>query len=289
VPAELEKNRALDSLLRDGTAAAAPAAVGAWLGESVSIKDPTFASFRRQSGSNLLVVGANDEAALGITAAVLVSLLAQMRGGARSPAGAEPWCFLLDGSQAGSAEAAALAALGALCEKHVQLAGWRESAAVMSQLAAEVERRSRPGEGDRPPIFLIVYGLQRFRDLRKAEDDFGFSRAAQDRPASAAQQFAAVLRDGPSAGVHTIVWCDSLNNLNRAFDRQTMREFELRAVFQMSTGDSSTLIDSPLAGKLGPYRALYYSEEQGCLEKFRPYGFPSRDWLAWAKTQVSGG
>ena len=65
-----------------------------------------------------------------------------------------------------------------------------------------------------------------------------------------------------------------MNNLNRTFDRNGLREFEIRVLFQMSANDSSTLIDSPAAGKLGANRALFYSEEENRIEKFRPYGLP---------------
>jgi hypothetical protein len=58
-----------------------------------------------------------------------------------------------------------------------------------------------------------------------------------------------------------------------------MREFDHRVLFQMSATDSSNLIDSPAANKLGFYRALAYSEEQGVIEKFRPYALPPADWL----------
>ena len=34
-----------------------------------------------------------------------------------------------------------------------------------------------------------------------------------------------------------------------------------------------------LASKLGPNRALFASEEQNRLEKFRPYGLPGQEWL----------
>jgi hypothetical protein len=50
----------------------------------------------------------------------------------------------------------------------------------------------------------------------------------------------------------------------------------------MSSADSSSLIDSPVAAKLGPQRALFYTEEQGQLEKFRPYALPSPEWLRQA-------
>ena len=58
-----------------------------------------------------------------------------------------------------------------------------------------------------------------------------------------------------------------------------MRELDHRVLFQMSANDSSNLIDSPAANKLGANRALSYSEEQGVMEKFRPYGFADKAWL----------
>ena len=86
-----------------------------------------------------------------------------------------------------------------------------------------------------------------------------------------------ILREGPLVGVHVLVWCDGLNNLNRTFDRQALREFEQRVLFQMSPNDSSHLIDSPFASRLGPFRALFSNEDEGILEKFRPYTMPGDD------------
>ena len=51
----------------------------------------------------------------------------------------------------------------------------------------------------------------------------------------------------------------------------------------MSANDSSTLIDTPAASKLGENRALYYSEEENRIEKFRPYGLPEAEWLEQVK------
>jgi hypothetical protein len=69
--------------------------------------------------------------------------------------------------------------------------------------------------------------------------------------------------------------------LNRYFTHQILREFEMRVLFQMSPNDSGHMIDAPQASKLGPHRALFHSEEQNRLEKFRPYGMPTEEWLTW--------
>ena len=99
--------------------------------------------------------------------------------------------------------------------------------------------------------------------------------------------FGDILRDGPPVGIHTMVWCDSVNNLNRTLDRQGMKEFENRILFQMSSNDSSTMIDTPAASKLGENRALYYSEEENRIEKFRPYGLPEAEWLDQVKQRFA--
>jgi hypothetical protein len=155
-------------------------------------------------------------------------------------------------------------------------------------LAAEVDRRQKAPDSDAPPIYVLLYGLHKLRDLRRDEEDFGFSRMGEEPAPKPSKQFNSVLRDGPAVGVYALVWCDSLNNLNRAWDRSTLREFETRIVFQMSGNDSSTLIDTPAAAKLGMHRALLHSEEQGILEKFRPYRWPSEAWLEQVRRQLHG-
>jgi hypothetical protein len=76
-----------------------------------------------------------------------------------------------------------------------------------------------------------------------------------------------------------VLWADTPTNLGRTVDRAGMREFGLRVLFQMGVNDSSSLIDSPAASRLGRNRALFVTEETSQPEKFRPYGLPSREWL----------
>jgi DNA segregation ATPase FtsK/SpoIIIE, S-DNA-T family len=280
VPADLEHNTMLADQLLAGRPVEAPAVMRAWLGDAVAIKDPTEVAFRRQSGSNLLIVGQNEDAALGTFCSALVSLAAQ------SPADSEGTRFyLFDGSAAGSDQTATLKRLADLpIGAHVVNA--RQLEAAVGELSAELASRQETPDEHSAPIVVFVYGLHKLRALRKGEDDFGFSRGGETRPPDPGKQFAAILRDGPAAGIFAITWCDSLNNLNRAWDRQTLREFEMRVVLQMSANDSSTLIDTPMAARLGPHRALLHSEEQGTLEKFRPYRQPSGDWLTQVANQL---
>ncbi|HEV3024414.1 MAG TPA: FtsK/SpoIIIE domain-containing protein, partial [Pirellulales bacterium] len=178
VAADLERNELLSAMLQSGRPVECPPAPRAWLGEAVAIKDPTSVAFPRQSGSNLLVVGQNEEAALGILTSALVGLSAQSP--LTSEAGARFYIF--DGSPAGSSQAASLATLCGLTADTTRLVAWRELPAAVGELAGEVERRQKAIDARFPPVFVLVYGLQKLRDLRRQEDDFGFSRLGQDRP-----------------------------------------------------------------------------------------------------------
>src|SRR5262249_16212187 len=57
----------------------APVAIRAWLGDAIAIKEPTCAVFRRQSGSNLVIIGQRDESATAMLGAAMVSIGAQLR------------------------------------------------------------------------------------------------------------------------------------------------------------------------------------------------------------------
>ena len=280
-PQVVFEGNAVASLPRNLTLAARLAAPGwpsssrsalAWLGDPVAIKAPTAATFRRQVGNHLLILGQNADAAAGVMCSSMLSLAAQF-----PPSGPSSARFLvLDGTPEDAATTAPFAPTCAVLPHHVAVSGRRQVAEVLDQIAVEVEARAA---ADAPPassIFLFIYNLAWFRELRR-DDEYDF--AAVRDPARPSAGFMKVLREGPPVGVHVIAWCDSLINLNRALDRPTQREFGARVVFQISASDSTHLLDSPLAGKLGPHRALFIDEENSQVEKFRPYGAPPLDWL----------
>ena len=279
VPADIRKNAALHRLLTTPAAPAGPGAT-AWLGEAVAIKDATAAVFRRQTSHNLLLIGQQEEAALGVLSSALLALAAQSAPAA-DPAVPGARFSVLDATPADASHAGWWQKFVQGLPHSVPVSGWRELPAALGEIAAEVDRRQKANDSESPAIFLFIHGLQRFKDLRKQEEDFSFGRRGEEAPAvHPSKHLENILKEGPAVGVHALIWCDSLNSLQRAFDRPTMREFAQRILFQMSVNDSSFLIDSPLASKLGVHRALYCNEDSGIVEKFRPYGLPSDDWLA---------
>ncbi|MDA1038818.1 MAG: FtsK/SpoIIIE domain-containing protein [Planctomycetota bacterium] len=250
----------------------------AWIGDAIAIKDPTAAIFRRQGGANLLIVGQREDLGTSLLAMAMVSLAVghdPYPGGALGKAAR---FVLLEPAIAEEKPDIMLAQLAAPLPHDIEQAGRLGVADALERLAGEVQRRIDNQVLDGEAVFLVIRDLGRFRELRKEEGGFGFSFGSEKK-AGPAEHFATILRDGPPVGVHAIIWCDSLTNLMRTFDRGAIKEFELRTVFQMSGTDSSQLIDSPAASKLGPQRALFIHEETGTLEKFRPYAFPSPEWL----------
>jgi hypothetical protein len=257
--------------------------VAVWLGEPIAIKDPTAAYFRRQSASNLLIVGQAEDEALGIEAAMLMSLAAH-----HPPiTGFVTFC-VLDFTPVDAPYSKALEDVLSRLPHGVRKVGRRGVSALIADLEAEVTRRVEQDAGNQPPIYLVIHGLMRARDLRPDDGGgfagFGSSFGTLEPPSpNPSQQLPTILRDGPELGIHSIVWCDSVTNANRVLDRRLLREFDLRVAFQMGAEDSASFIESPAASRLGPHRAILYSEEMSIVEKFRPYGLPDPDWLAFAE------
>jgi len=275
-PADLARNSALAARLDAPAWPASPRSAAAWLGDPVAIHDPTAAVFRRQGASHLLVVGQNEESALGVVASALLSLAAQYPPPGSDTERSGAAFHVLDGTPEDHPRAGYLARVAGVLPHPASVGGWRDVPRVVAAVAAEVKRRQQP-DADGPEVFLLIHDLPRLRDLRR-EDDFAFNRRDGD-DATPSDNLTTVLTEGPGLGVHVLTWCDNLNNLNRVFGHQTLREFGMRVLFQMSATDSGHLLDAPHAGKLGPHRALFLSEDQNRLEKFRPYGPPADDLL----------
>jgi len=257
----------------------------AWLGSAVAIKDATAATFIRQNGSNLLLVGHREEAALGVLAACVVSLAAQHAPGKSGDNASGARFYILDGTRADAPEVGVWNRVTAVVPHPVKLANPRGTAEVLAEIAEEVASRQQQGQEQEPPIYLFLYNLGRFRDLRR-DEEFSFSAIDDGKPPNPAKHFGAILREGPALGVHTLVWCDTYANVGRFLDRQGLRDFEMRVLFQMNATDSSNLMDAPDASRLGVHRAIFYDEGQGRMEKFRPYGLPTSEWLAEVKRHL---
>jgi len=266
-PADVRDNELLNEAL--AAKGAHPAEVPrAWLGAPNSIKGPTESAFHRQSGNNLLIVGQRDEAALAMLGVSLVALAAQGAGR----------LVVLEASPPESPQKRFFESVARAIPCGCALAKAGDLETLMAELDAELKRRLAEDHGaGAAPCFVFVHELQKFKKLRH-EEDFSFS-SDESKPPALGAVFDRLITEGPGAGMHVIVTCDSYNSLARALSRKAISEFELRVLFQMSANDSATLCDSPAASDLGLHRALLHNGQMGFLETFRPYALPDAAWL----------
>ncbi len=274
-PGKLEDNELLSDLhagFAAGKVASGPLRL--WLGDPLSIKEPTGITFQRQSGSNLLLVSQRDDMATGMLAASVRALLLQLQAAAPTDAGGCKPLTIIDGTPADSGLASALqtAALAAgAAAANADFVPYRDILPSIDKLEAELARRREQDATDAPPLVLLISQLQRFRTLRKGEEDFGMSFGDAAAAQTPDKKLVSIIRDGPNYNIHTIVWCDTAGNVERTLPRGILKDFDLRVLTQMSSNDSGTLIDTPAASTLGQSRAVLFCESRGTAERFRPY------------------
>ncbi len=272
-PANVQENAVLKQL-RSSTPRARPAAAQLFLGSPNSIKGPTEILLQRQSGNNVLIVGQRDEAVLSIMTIGLLGLYHQY------PVG-EARFVMIDGSPAGAMEAEYLDRVLPMISHVIERPEPAEIGNAINSLAAEMNRRLEDSDAtvSAPPVFIFINGLQKFKKLRY-EEDFSFSMSDEEVEAKPGTSLNDLITEAASVGIHLIVSIDTFNNVNRAMSRKALSEFEMRVLFQMSANDSASLIDSVKASGLGMNRALFYNEQAGYLETFRPYSLPPESWFA---------
>lgn len=247
----------------------AAARLQAWLGDAVALRPPTAATFFRRGGRNLVVVGRDEEEAQGVLSAAICSLAAQ-----RKPSQAS--FRILDLGMEALEGRGFAAALAAVLPHEVRLLEPRGLAAELADVAGLVASRqdAAPRGGE---VFLALAGLHRARALRRDE---GLSRRGE--APGPMEHLLAILRDGPEAGVHVLVWAETVAALTAALDRRALGDFGLRVALTMPEKESSDLLGSGAASRLKPHRAVLYDEERPSeLHVFRPYALPTPAWLAW--------
>jgi S-DNA-T family DNA segregation ATPase FtsK/SpoIIIE len=245
-----------------------PVKVKAWLGEPIAISDPTAATFFRRGGRNLVIVGRDEEQAVGMLGTAILSLASQY-----SAAGVR--FVVCDLTLAALEQPPFAESIGEAVPHEVRCIETRELAEALTELAATVGERQAGGRGG-AAMYLVVAGLHRARTLRA--EGGGFRRP--EAPASSADHLASVLRDGPEVGVHVLAWADTVTALQATIDRRLLGEFGIRIALAMNEKDSGELVGSPAAARLREHRALLVDEEQaGGPQTFRPYVVPEGAWV----------
>ena len=224
-----------------------------WLGEPAALGPPVEVVLRRQEGANLLVVATGDGVGPGILHAATATAV-MGHGGAL-----ETWVLDLGGLETGFGDAVSALRV----EPPVRVARRRSTAAMIAQVGQLVAERHDQGRFDEPPCLVVISRLERAHELI---------------PGAGVETLLDVLRDGPEVGVHTLVWCETLDQLEGRLGAQAANHFGLRVATALSESDSLALLDSAYGAALRPHHALLADEDRSRLVKFRPYLMPPAGW-----------
>jgi hypothetical protein len=263
--ASVDDNRDL-ARVASGPAPALLRAIPLYLGEPTTMDEQhTSVKIRRQSRSNLLLVGQEEQDAFAVFSSAWLSLVAQC-----PPGAATLYALNLTNTDDKLYEEFQwLAQAG----QDVRVGERRHVAGFVTTLSQALEERSRGAEQvNAPPpspIVLGLFGLQRARDLLR---DGGNGAVVK--------QFSALLRDGPDMAIHCIVWADTFANVLRSLENRDIAEFDARVA--LLGGDSARLLgEQATAVKLKRHHGVLYQQDKPTdVEKFRCYELSSLQQLA---------
>jgi len=243
------------------------------IGESVAIEPSLRLTISDSAGRNLLLVGSNDRMAGNCLSLWIASAVKSLPLASR-----EKLQLVIFDGQTGDPESGLGTKLSGVAPQ-MELADSRSAAPLLERLHQQLKDRIRQGHSSWEPVLWCVSPLERFRDFRKS-DDFSFGDSGAPAPDAIFQE---LLREGPAVGMHAIVWAQNASSIPRWLPRQSMQDFELRALMTMSAQDSNNLIDQPTAQKMNANVMLLYDDATGRITKFRPYELDSPEPLRrWA-------
>lgn len=269
-PASLHKNQAVDQGLRQP-----PGKVARWydlyLGEPTVLQEG-HARWRmlRQSRGNLLMVGTDEDQAFRLLTGVMASISAQLPEGQ----GRVLLANLTNVDSELHDEFEAFYELPTPTEVGlrsdvVDFIGQAHTELETRRVAAENRDRKRRRTLT-PPMFLVLFGLQRARKLRKE----GL------RAPEATARLLEVIREGPDVGVHVVVWLDTVASLKALMSTTDTAEFGGRLA--LNSGDAASILGpqhQPVPKLKGNYALLVDAEHPEDLHKVRCYGSDSLTWL----------
>lgn len=135
--------------------------------------------------------------------------------------------------------------------------------------------------------YLFVFGYQRAEDLKSdvklsQSDDidnlFNIMPASTNKiSVSVKDMFRTLVKEGPTKGIHTIIWQDSFNALYQD-DKDIMSYFAMKIAFDMSQEEFSRFVSANDVGLMSENNAIYYNRARD-NQKFRPYQAPDEEWL----------
>jgi hypothetical protein len=262
--------------LKEVVQSSSPKLIKLWLGEPVAISDDITASLRKQSGSNLLIVGFDESIGLRILSSCIISIAAHYL-----PDSCKLYSFNFFNVDTESHEIQNSLfqniALNSSIRKdtiHVNARKVKES---LTEIKTEIENRIKEEKNDYHHIYLIISSLQRGRVFRK--DGYSMSEEGD--------LLSYILKEGPDVGVFSLVQIDTTDNFTKNLEDGLFKEFAQRVASQMNPENSAKIIGNRKAATLGKNRAYYYDDNEVITLKLKPYELPNISWINQFKQEQS--
>ena len=239
------------------------ATLNLWVGEPIAMLPAHAVNLKRQSGANLLVIDRNEELAFGVVFSSVLSIAAQ-----ESP---ETVVFhLVDMSSADASWVNHSETFANNFPHQANVYARRGLETVISEVAEEIGYRELSDTKQTSKIVLVLFGVQRARNLRR---ETGISFTSTSNGDDVHGNLSKILEEGPEFGIHTIIWCDTLQSFSRIFDNSDLNEIGHRIAGVLSSADSIKLFDEPVASNLDrENRMICYDDEKiGVYTSIRPY------------------
>lgn len=255
------------------------------IGEALKLVNNMRMVFKNKASSNMLVIGNDEQKArtLFTFASISMTLHKLSINGYRRPD--KTPIYLLDYAPIEDFyEKDVLIELSKMLPHYIKYVPFDDANDVLAELYSNFTQREK-GFAEKEDTYLLVYGLQRARDLRSNNiyqaknnlddfDEFGGS-ATQQLSVKPHEMFMNILQRGAAVGINSLVWEDNFK-VFMAHYANMLSNFDMRIAFTMADEDSINYIEEPNGSKIGENGAVYsYNGNQ----KFRPYKKPDLDWL----------
>lgn len=255
------------------------------VGESLKLVNNMRMRFRNKAGSNLLVIGNDEQKARTMFCFATLSMVLHVlsKNGYIKPK--NPVIYLFDYAPIEEYEERdILKEVADQLKDYIQYIPFDDANDEFKKLYDSLGRREK-GIEEISDSYMLVYGLQRARELRSNNvyqnkvamdefDEFG-GNVTQQLTVKPHEMFLNLLQRGASVGINALVWEDNFK-VFMAHYASMLSSFDMRVAFTMSDEDSINFIEEPDGSKIRENGAVYsYNGNQ----KFRPYKMPDKSWL----------
>ena len=273
------------------------------VGEPLKIINNMKMVFKQKQGSNMLVIGNDEQKARTLfTFAVLsLSLHALTKNSYHCPESQKIYLFDYAPLEVFEDRDDTLLTLAKKLPNYVKYIPFDESEEAMIELYKVFKQREK-GTEQNDELYMMVYGLQRARSLRSSDiykknvrieefDEFGENAYLESRGLSSQEHlnvkpydiFLHLLQRGAPYGVNAIIWEDNFKLFMNSY-ADMLPNFDMRIAFTMPDEDSINFIEAVDGSKIGENGAIYnYNGNQ----KFRPYKQPDSEWLETICTRIN--